>query len=391
MAALNCNKRRRIISEQEDHDLTEPDWSGLQPELVEFILSKLSIINMIRCQAVCSAWCLVVKTISSSGFSPWLIVRDDYDAGSFCFFSTAEEDKIFKIKKHESVGRRDRCIGSSNGWLVLWDDRWVPYLLNPFSQVRIQLPSFPWLQHAHVRQHRVSRYFLFRKVILLSNPSQDKNNHAVVVIYWNMHSRATKLCFCKNGDREWTDIDGNLEVYSDIVCHNDMLYAIGKDCSIEAWDCRGPRPIKILSLKPLLESRQQTGMEKFIDGRYHKIKNKYYLVESSGKLLLVVRNTYYLPYRMLYFDVYELDFNEERWVLVESIGDRVLFLGKNHSMSMSAAKSFPGCEGDSIHFTSDYRTNGHYEVGVFSLGRETVKPYTVKVRRPPLWITPNMW
>ena len=84
------------------------------------------------------------------------------------------------------------------------------------------------------------------------------------------------------------------------------------------------------------------------------------MVESCGDLLLVVRyigefvdwngtlvreedrltehctHPKVCPYRTCLFHVYKLDFNEIKWVEMESLGDRALFLSGNQSVSVSA-------------------------------------------------------
>ena len=85
-----------------------------------------------------------------------------------------------------------------------------------------------------------------------------------------------------------------------------------------------------------------------------------YLVESRGKLLMVVRY-------MEWFNidepeegrettdayVYELDFDKQTWVENETLGDDVaLFMGDSTSISVLAS-DFPGCKPNCIYFTHD--------------------------------------
>lgn len=60
------------------------------------------------------------------------------------------------------------------------------------------------------------------------------------------------------------------------------------------------------------------------------------------------------------FKVYNVVFSDAdgsmvKHVEVETIGDEALFLGKNHSFSLSASK-FPGCQPNSIYDTGDSDT-----------------------------------
>ncbi|EEF34009.1 conserved hypothetical protein [Ricinus communis] len=101
------------------------------------------------------------------------------------------------------------------------------------------------------------------------------------------------------------------------------------------------------------------------------------------------------------FHVYRLDSSEQNWVEVESLNNQVLFLGMNHSMSLSA-QDFSGCDRNSIYFTDDnlyqmyedYSYGGH-DFGKFSLEDKVVKLFNghkiEKVDPSPLWIVPNPW
>ncbi|XP_041023182.1 putative F-box protein At1g65770 [Juglans microcarpa x Juglans regia] len=108
----------------------------------------------------------------------------------------------------------------------------------------------------------------------------------------------------------------------------------------------------------------------------NKFFTQSYLVESLGGLLLVDRIVGYFvnsegiavdeydllihedtqplvcPYRTKLFNVYELDHKQETWKKVESLGDRVIFVGGNYSMSLSI-HDLEGCESNTIYFSDD--------------------------------------
>ena len=76
----------------------------------------------------------------------------------------------------------------------------------------------------------------------------------------------------------------------------------------------------------------------------HDVKDRMelFLVESNGKLLLVVEFFEFDPTRatrgLAGFQVFEADFSErKRWVRMQSLGDRVLFIYRNFAASLLAA------------------------------------------------------
>ncbi|KAA8526986.1 hypothetical protein F0562_008785 [Nyssa sinensis] len=141
-----------------------------------------------------------------------------------------------------------------------------------------------------------------------------------------------------------------------------------------------------------------------------------YIVESTGDLLIVFRycveavdmdgniiddmfeyeDSSEPVYGTVRFDVYKLHRQQNKWSYIKSIGDRALFLGINHSLSLSS-KDFPELRGNSIYFTDDdldeLRTEetsiGGLDLGIFNLEDNSVKPYyprgnLQKIIRPPI-------
>jgi len=111
------------------------------------------------------------------------------------------------------------------------------------------------------------------------------------------------------------------------------------------------------------------------NGFFLEDRMELFLVESDGKLLLVVEFFDYDPpdtSRWLTgFQVFEADFSErKRWVRVESLGDRVLFIYRNFAASLSAADV--GVEGNCIYCIDPSKTEPvPWSVFDLSTGRVT--------------------
>ncbi|XP_059635844.1 uncharacterized protein LOC132278026 [Cornus florida] len=198
------------------------------------------------------------------------------------------------------------------------------------------------------------------------------------------------------------------------------------DYSIEAWDLRDPSSPKY----------QVFDSPDFCPGKlYHKFKGSYnftftnYLVESSGDLLVLrrfialsVAETEFVhprrseddvvnnindderenlflqnlflqdddAYWTLGFDVHNFDFGQSKWEPVDCLGDRALFVGSNHSFSLSTCH-YPELMKNSIYFTDHFLEgfnqiyDGH-DNGVFHLENNCIKPYyprRLKIINPP--------
>ncbi|KAK3011474.1 hypothetical protein RJ639_012772 [Escallonia herrerae] len=232
----------------------------------------------------------------------------------------------------------------------------------------------------------------------------------VVVIY----GFESKICFLKYGDDAWTGLDQHgrkHKPYSDIICHDDMLLALSEGCTIEMWDVGASCQRKVKEIQASFPGNPSRASE-YLGGLW---TNRFYLVESLGDLLLVERyvgefvrhdgvpvyepdlltgednHPLVCPYRTLRFQVYRLNSGERRWEEVKDLGDRVLFLGGNQSVSLPAREF----SGNSIYFTDDYRSRmdedylyGGHDLGVFSLESGVIKPFypcdSGRIEPPPI-------
>lgn len=363
---------------------------------------------------------LASQIVSSLPSTPaaWLMLPSDEnedDTPTRCFLNLTEQ-KLYKINNVFEPLVDAWCVGSSHGWVMLLDEKANPHLINPFSNAWIPLPSFPTELKPPVCEayflESLRKHFIAKSVLLFD----DNRNFTVVVIY----GTPSKLAFCMHGDNTWTDLGGTgtRADYSDIICYNNLLHALTDRGSVEVWDFRSRPPIKITNFGPS-GSTINVDMENF---PREKFSNQYYLVESSGDLLLVNRvfgnfvnskgvaieeadlldteDTHPLvcPYRTKQFHVYKLDSIRNTWEKVESLPDRAMFLGGNHSLSLSIA-DLRGCESNTIYFTDDnwdqmnedYLYGGH-DLGEFNLTRGISEIFSQRcderIDPPPFWIIP---
>ncbi|KAF5742774.1 putative F-box protein [Tripterygium wilfordii] len=254
-----------------------------------------------------------------------------------------------------------------------------------------------------------------KKAILSSCPS-NLNYYYVALIY----DEKSSLAFCRvNGDGSWTKLDGKHAPYEDIIiCNQTQLCALGLDGSLEMWDivegCISPaKKMDISSVE--IRRREDSQWGRF--GNEPDQSLKYYLMESSGGLLLVIRYFEYLlredcyhplfssafPDQTLHFEVFKLDNNHKMWMQVDSLGDHVLFLGGSESISIPVVEDCKMLKRDSIYFTGDlwdhrpgeYLFGGH-DMGVFSLQDASVECFygcheMEKIETTPVWVVPHPW
>ncbi|GLT42093.1 hypothetical protein SLA2020_161130 [Shorea laevis] len=395
----------------------------------ESIFERLPLVDIARAKAVSSSWKSSAESLPCSHLqkAPWLLLppkdeEEETDTQS-CRFKNIEENIAYFLKmKTSDLFFKLPCIGSSNGWLVLLDHTtFTPFLFNPFTEVQIQLPSLKSLFHIseisqtdygdyEVKFGKQSKYIdlqcvrhsFVSKAISSAEPVGD---YCVVLIYNN---NGHKLGYFRNGDKSWTEFDNSwsekvFHGYEDIICFNNMLYAVDRNRGIRAWDLQSHPPVKRMDVTPAISEGANSFRDD--DGELCNIRSSY-LVESEGKFILVdkfVREGEEILddclYRTEQFRLYELDLEGVQWVKLNSLGDRSLFLGGNHSISIST-KDLPTCKRNSIYFTDDYWIRmlfkewsyGH-DNGIYSLEDGSCSPIygfeSENVHPLPCWIVPN--
>ena len=202
-----------------------------------------------------------------------------------------------------------------------------------------------------------------------------------------------KLAMFRRGDKKWTIIDDMQSPYDDVIYFDGKFFAVdntGRTVVVDVAD--GSSPVV------------KFGANSVFGG------DKKSLVESEGELLLV--DTYFSMYlddddhvrwmieRMIQFKVFKLDQSEHKWIEVESLGDRLLFLGDDSSFS-ARASDFHGCKGNSICFTNisffsdaeDEDASRSGTIGVFDLDTGSIGPissyanYSRAIWPPPAWVS----
>ncbi|KAF9589046.1 hypothetical protein IFM89_018308 [Coptis chinensis] len=195
--------------------------------------------------------------------------------GHRTFFSFSSK-KLFNIQLLEEAQGR-RCWGSPYGWLVTMGlDRNI-HLLNPLSKIQLSLPSqrtFPRdLQDGFRKPETLCQVFL-HKFALSSNPSFSNQSCVVMTIYGGIN----RVAFAAPGDEAWTPVKRSpLGNAADIISFNGHFYAVNAYGYLSICELSTKTPHTIDIAPPPFDV-ECTSMYKF------------YLMEISGVLHLIVRN-----------------------------------------------------------------------------------------------------
>ncbi|KAK9289181.1 hypothetical protein L1049_017655 [Liquidambar formosana] len=127
------------------------NWAGLHSDPLEPILNRLSYVNVIRFEAVCSPWHSVQQAYISSNPSntwfpqaPWPMLPPQAEKNGDIRFFHLEEKRVFALYKDDDTLKKElggnRCLGSTHGWLCTWTKQLASLFLTPFRKLEFNFP-----------------------------------------------------------------------------------------------------------------------------------------------------------------------------------------------------------------------------------------------------------
>lgn len=412
----------------------DEDPPALDEDVLFGIFNKCSLRDCVRMGAVCKSWLKVSKwSLRTRSQLPWLMMLSDpikyknqrrprpvpwknpnfrssvdqETEQSRCFFGlshdaikgtfTFQEKGTFTFQE---MSRRCCCgsfyNGDARGWLMTIDNENLDMqLFHPWRRIQLQLPHHSTLQSPYPPFGYNSPFVNVK----IRKAAMSDDASVVAVIHDQM-----VFAFWRRGDKVWTTVRNsvNADDVSDVIYHKGRFYVVTWDGILGVIHINGTTHPYI---EPLTEKVQLYGYQRRI----------YLVADSIGEsLFIVVRISRAVKRildkpndirRTLSFKIYETVLEEtgqytKKPVEVESLGDRVFFLGQNSSMLVIASE-YPGLKGNCIYFTDDYleahlyespRGIGCVDLGVFNMEDRTIKPlFRDRLHptfSPPVWIAP---
>uniref|UniRef100_A0A1D1YYG2 F-box/kelch-repeat protein At1g57790 n=1 Tax=Anthurium amnicola TaxID=1678845 RepID=A0A1D1YYG2_9ARAE len=300
-------------------------WSDLPGDLISSILERLSIRDCVRFGAVCPSWRSALKDrvhVRAEQF-PWVMIPD---TGMLRTYNPGDE-VYYKIDLPPQAQGRHFCMASRGWLLMISEEDYSLVLLNPISKAVIQLPKPPY------------PFNLWRSTVWF-DPARLK---LVVAIVSFEHD----IAFYRVGDSEWTQCVYDLDVYDRHPLFNIVAYG-SKFCCVNK-----SRHLLFVSF---LDDNATVSVIRMDDTQLPSREPlvSYFLVESLGELLLVVTfaldgswDAEVVP-ASFRLKVFRANMTTRAWEKVDDLGDRVLFVGRGASMSMSAGKI--GSRGNLVYY-----------------------------------------
>ncbi|CAE5976575.1 unnamed protein product [Arabidopsis arenosa] len=322
-------------------------------DLLRSILERLSFVDFHRARCISSEWystsesCLGVKNPTS----PWIILfpREHVE-------NKNDSCKLYNPRDHSSYIVRDlgfdlarsRCLANSGSWFLMLDRRTDFHLLNPFTRVRIPLPSLESTGEGNI----------IRKVCEnVSDGSGIKIDNAVLwvdeesrdyLVVWNV---ASLFGYHKKGDENnswkvFKPLEKN-ERCIDMTFKENKLYVLTVTRKVTVFDFSGDdSPVECANFPyfPL-----QNGYIYNPPGSHYKV-----VVTLSGEVLIIVAKVEPDPRTRSFFTVYKMDPKSLEWKMTKSLGGEILLLDLGVTVE---AKVMKNC----IYYSNDqfHRYNGN--------------------------------
>ncbi|XP_062165639.1 F-box/kelch-repeat protein At1g57790 [Alnus glutinosa] len=137
--AETVTENKRMTMKEKKEKLELQTWSDLPTELLELIISRLTLEENVRASVVCKRWHSVSISVRVVNQSPWLMYFPKY--GNLYEFYDPSLRRTHSIELPELNG--SRVCYTKDGWLLLYRPRsHRMFFFNPFTREVIKLPRF---------------------------------------------------------------------------------------------------------------------------------------------------------------------------------------------------------------------------------------------------------
>ncbi|GMN22543.1 hypothetical protein TIFTF001_047449 [Ficus carica] len=313
---------------------------------------------------------------------PCLVLSEKPGCSSRPFFSPHNRN-VFVLDLPAAVGR---CIwGSQHGWLVTVGPKLDAQLMNPISQVCVNLPPLPTMQNQLARGNR---YHMVQNLFVVKTKIHPMEFLVIAIL-----NPGDRLVFTRRpGDvREWAFVSNPKKFFFRSVAYfEDQLYALCNNGSLIWIDFNGSIVAKAEFVAPH-PIQEYVGYQP-----HHEKTGRAYLAPLQDDLFGVFRYSCkdIAFERTVQFFVYNFDFGSLEWKPEQSIGDKAFFVGRGNSWGISHADTV-NCSSNSIYYSDDTESGLGLDNGIYDLETMQTELLGFGANVPssqPLatWITPSL-
>ncbi|XP_010495494.2 PREDICTED: F-box protein At5g25290-like [Camelina sativa] len=357
-------------------------WSDLPMDILRSVLERLSFVYFQRAKMVCSHWYLCSKQSSPQKSGSPLLIMFLENGG--CGIYHRKETRVYKTKRELP---KIKFLANSGNWFLVLDSKSNLYIMDIFSQNKIDLPPLESIKGGQYKLKRVgdktfkevgTRRCVIHKARNLRGllwVDKKKEEFAVVWYFHRIKYMTEYLAFCKNGEDHYHEIPARLQDVSDMVLPcRDSLYVLTISNHIRKITYKGFEDI----LAPFCLPSPPTRLSFDDECRYN------IAVRPSGEILVVMSifNRFSRPWRFLLYkkNPYRVPGNTSYNMLVKvgCLGDEALFL----DLGITVPANWDlGIEPNSIYFSRtrhagfSFQESSCLDVCVFNIATKTLKRF----------------
>ncbi|XP_047316579.1 F-box/kelch-repeat protein At1g57790 isoform X2 [Impatiens glandulifera] len=174
------------IQTMDEETVGQHTWSELPTELLEVIMSHLTLKENIRVSSVCKRWSTVAISVRIVNQPPWIMYFPKY--GNLYEFYDPLHRKTYSLELPEL--QESKVCYAKDGWLLLYKPRTHSvFFYDPFTQEIIQLPKFE----------------MTYQIVAFSSPPTSPD--CIVFTVKHISPTVVAISTCQPGVLEWTTVN----------------------------------------------------------------------------------------------------------------------------------------------------------------------------------------
>jgi hypothetical protein len=303
--------------DDENEMVVSRKWDELPVEMVELLLTRLSLVDCLRLPSVCKAWSQASSSLEKRNDWPWLMHLPNLKYRQ-CKFFDPFYCKEYTIKCDELAASDHLALRfSKNGWVVVTEGNQRVFLLNPFTAQIFNLPALTSLDFILPTLED----YIFDGISFTSVPTSP--DFIVYGFFFQVCGKFVSISMWRPGEEEWTTIEfvpyvPFLPSFNNPVLFRGEFYCLGRkgelgvfNPELETWTVlSNPEPVYLV--EP------------------HYGDEYCYLMELNGDLISVFGT----DDTQKAIRAFKLDQSKMVWRKLEDLGDMTLFVDRRNSIAI---------------------------------------------------------